>query len=156
MALQIHKTLKYAVVDLKPPNIYHGRALEIATILIGQRRKWKGMDLGQNSDLARVSVSRQGFMDLFWTRLSNINNNKHACFKGQLIWLQKLTLSSSFLEELKTLKFPFEINWPLALDPHMNQNISIRKKSSIKKCCFLTTIWYFKFWPFQGPFSWLF
>ena len=42
LALQIHKTkatLEYAVVDLKPPKIYHGRALEIATILIGQRRK---------------------------------------------------------------------------------------------------------------------
>ena len=26
---------------------------------------------------------------------------------------QKLTFSSSFLGELKTLKFPFEINWPL-------------------------------------------
>ena len=31
-------TLEYAVVDLKPPTIYHGRT-EIATILIGQRRK---------------------------------------------------------------------------------------------------------------------
>ena len=49
------------------------------------------------------------------------NDNRVYSFIWHFGVGQKLTFSSSFLGELKTLKFPFEINWPLR-SPSLNQS----------------------------------